>query len=214
MGGMRTIWKGYPRLAPLVAGMAIAATSALALLLLREGTLEDLLKDSLRLTGRVSFVWFLAAFVAAPLAERGLPPGRTLLRHRRSLGLAFAGSHVVHAVMIATLVASVAGTSFPVPVLVFGGLGFGVIAALAVTSFPAPRRRLGAARWRALHTAGVWYVSLVYAYDFLLKPGLQGDLAQPRYAVFAALLLAAYGLRLSRARAGARAPRASGARLT
>ena len=176
--------------AALLCGAAIS-TLATAAVIYGAGLADPALRDALRLTGRLSFLLFFVAFAL----------GRQLGAHRRTFGLSFAGSHAVHAALIVTLVVTVPGTRLAPLVLVFGGLGFVFLAAMAVTSFPAMRQRLGPRRWQLLHTTGTWFLSVIYLYDFVLKPAVTGKLGEPRYAVFAALLMGAYGWRaLSRLR--------------
>jgi hypothetical protein len=164
-----------------------AAASSLAVLLLTRGdSSQPMLLAALLLTGRISFLFFVIAF--------GL--GKWLGLHRRTFGMAFAGSHAVHAALIAALVVTVPGTSFEPVVLLGGGLGYVFLLAMAVTTYLTVRRWVGPARWQLLHTSGTWFLSTVFAYDFMLKPALTGHLGEPRYFVFAALLAAAYAVRL------------------
>jgi DMSO/TMAO reductase YedYZ heme-binding membrane subunit len=196
------------RMKPLLVGATLSLVAALVALA-EDAPLAEGLASALRLTGRLSFVLFLAVFVASPLAERGTAWGRRLRSQRRALGLTLAGAHATHLGLIVALLLAAPATRFPWIVVVFGGLGFVVLAALAVTSFPGPAKRLGGAAWRRLHSAGVWYLSFIFAYDFLLKPSLHGRLGEPRYAAFAAMLTVAYGLRLDRAWRRARSARRS-----
>ncbi|MFP8874680.1 MAG: hypothetical protein VCB42_09170, partial [Myxococcota bacterium] len=65
--------------------------------------------------------------------------------------------------------------------------------AMAATSNDASVRRLGAWRWRMLHTAGGWYIWFIFAFTYLPLV-----LADPQYAPFGVLILAVPVLRIAR----------------
>lgn len=65
--------------------------------------LLEALRSAIRATARTSFVLFLAAFTASAFAVLVLSMfTKTLVRERRFIGLAFAFSHLVQAVLIYT----------------------------------------------------------------------------------------------------------------
>lgn len=128
--------------------------------------LVDGLRQVIRATARSSLALFLLTFAASSLAVLlPSPSTRALVSERRYLGLAFAASHLVHAVAIYAY-ARVA------PELFFNGrtlanslpgsLGYLMILLLAITSFRAPARLLGPRAWKALHRTGVWAIWLVF----------------------------------------------------
>ena len=86
------------RLFSLLSALVLLAT---ALALWSQPQWVEALRSAIRVTARTSFALFLATFLASSLMAL-LPSGftRGLLRERRFLGLAFAFSHAVHAVLI------------------------------------------------------------------------------------------------------------------
>jgi DMSO/TMAO reductase YedYZ heme-binding membrane subunit len=169
---------------------------------------EAAVRGVVRLTAFASLALFLAVFVASALVRRWPRPGtRWLLRNRRWVGLSFAVSHGLHLLALIAL-----GVWFPHPfldhldavTLVAGGGGFVVIAVLAATSNDAAVRRLGAARWRRLHRAGVYYLWAIFTLT-LLGGATEGS---RRSGVLVGILLAALAFRLSARQApGARVRR-------
>ncbi|MDX1649382.1 MAG: ferric reductase-like transmembrane domain-containing protein, partial [Myxococcota bacterium] len=126
---------------------------------------EEGVRALLRATARSSALLFVLVYVARPLHQ--LRPGalsRFALRERRHLGVAVAVSHAIHLGAIVALARGwpasfAAGTE--ASTLVVGGLAFVLLFAMAATSSDAAVRRLGRARWRALHRTGLhllWFV--------------------------------------------------------
>jgi sulfoxide reductase heme-binding subunit YedZ len=149
-----------------------------------------------RLTARTSAVLFCLAFSAAAL--HALAPGRFTRwqrRNRRYLGLAFAGSHALHALAIASYayVDPVMFNAYMTPFMyVFGGLGYAFILAMAATSFDRTAAAVGRRAWRILHTAGAYYIWLIFLNGFGLRA-----MADPAYWPLVALVLATMGVRLA-----------------
>ncbi|WP_064748569.1 ferric reductase-like transmembrane domain-containing protein [Lysobacter antibioticus] len=147
----------------------------------------------IRATARSSVALFLSVFVASSLTTL-VPNGltRALLRERRYLGLAFAFSHLVHAIAIVRLgqldpsfwLGRSALTNLP------GGLGYAFIVLLSATSFHALAQRMGAQAWKRLHTAGVWVIALIFALSYFKR--IPTD---PLYALPFALMCAAVAVR-------------------
>lgn len=120
-----------------------------------------------RYTARVAFPPFLAVFVAS--AWQRLAPGpvpRWLVRHRRALGLAFATMFTVHLVCLTGF--SLASDTTPDATTLLGGGGaFVAMYALVLTSTDGAVRRLGATRWRRLHTFGVYYLWFIFTFSYV-----------------------------------------------
>jgi DMSO/TMAO reductase YedYZ heme-binding membrane subunit len=182
------------------ADWALVGWSAVVVLLLVAavfvvlGVGEPGLRSGIRVTARTSVALFLAAFVASACAA--LLPSRLskwLLRNRRALGVSFAVSMGVHGALIVALwqthresfLASVAPTT-----LLGGGVGFVFIALMAATSFDRTAALLGRRAWKVLHTVGMYYLWVVFAFSYV--PRAQA----PAYALLFGLLLLALGLRL------------------
>lgn len=175
--------------------LSIAVTGALigTVALLVNGWSFDGAISAASWTARWSFIWFLLAWSASSLAM--LWPGgwrRQLLRRRRAAGVSFAAAHVVHAGFFTTAIL-VFGVERPVPILVSGGLVYAVILAMAATSNDAALRRLGARRWKRLHTIGGWIVLAVFANSYI---GRLIDMSATG-VIGTLLIVAALGLRFA-----------------
>jgi methionine sulfoxide reductase heme-binding subunit len=150
----------------------------------------------LRLSGRLSFILWLTTFIASPLLTLSRSElAKFLLRYRRGIGLMFAGSHFVHAILLISLALKIPGFQFSRLALIGGSIGFAFIAAMAVTSFEGPARAIGSKAWRRLHKLGTWYISGIFALDFVVTPILQGKQFDLAYYPFALMILAAYAMR-------------------
>lgn len=144
-----------------------------------------------RLTARLTFLFFIAAYLAGPVWQRfRFKSAAWAMSNRRWLGLAAALSHSVH---LAYVVAAQYAGNDPLDVvtLVGGGLGFLLFWLLGVTSNDTATRTLGKG-WGWLHRTGMhylWFIFiLTYAGAATLNPGLW---------VFVALLAAGAVLRLA-----------------
>jgi len=130
----------------------------------------EALRSSIRVTARTSFALFLATFLASTLAT--LVPTdftRGLLRERRFLGLAFAFSHAVHAVLIILYVKLFPETFWhgrSAAANIPGSIGYVFITLLAITSFPYAVKLLGARMWKGLHSTGTWVIAGVFLLSF------------------------------------------------
>jgi DMSO/TMAO reductase YedYZ heme-binding membrane subunit len=181
-----------------VAAVAVAALTAAVLSTPTPGAEE--LRAALRVTALTSVACFLAAFTASALVRlRPSPATRWLLAHRRYLGLSFAASHAIHALVIAALERRtnfIAG--YDPTTLVGGGLGLVATALLAATSNDAAVRQLGARAWHRLHKVGVYYIWIIFVFTYM-GPAL----ASPYHALMTLALVAALVLRLAARRADA-----------
>ena len=145
---------------------------------------EDVLEGygyALRVTARVTMVFFLLAYVARPLVQL-FGVGRWLVRQRRYLGLMAALSHTVHFGYVLLYEVS---NEFPLDLITwtFGGLAFVLLWAMAATSNDILQKGMGA-WWRRLHRFGMHYVWLIFVQTAMFSP------------FSLALLLGAAGLRL------------------
>jgi len=132
----------------------------------RGGLSEDVLLELTRLTARISVFFFLAAFAASALFQFWpTRVSRSLLANRRSVGLAFALSHFIHlGVLIAYF--TVSGEDPGLVRITGGGVAYLFIGLMALTSNDLSVRRLGK-RWTWLHTAGGWYIWLIFLNSYL-----------------------------------------------
>ena len=159
----------------------------------------------IRFTARTSLLFFCLAFSAAALAR--LWPNawtRWQRRNRRYLGVTFAASHAIHAVVIAAFaVMDPAGFAAATSLAsyIFGGIGYLVIIAMTATSFDRTAAAIGPAAWRRLHLTGGYYLLFQFMVSFGKRvPGM------PLYAAFLIPLSAVMALRLI-AMASVRTPR-------
>lgn len=186
----------------LVAGATLLnATIALGVFALA-GTDSAGTELALRTTARVSFVWFMLAFVAAPLAQ--LRPGPIpdwLVRRRRALGVIFGLSMSIHVLCIRRLFMLHAPERPPMVTdadFWIGIPGLVMVALLTVTSAHALRRRLGEAAWGLLHRAGIWAVWTIFFLCLIDSVGRKTT-NHPvlAYYLFIAVLLGGLGLRVA-----------------
>lgn len=150
--------------------LSLLVLIATALALWSQPQWVEALRSAIRVTARTSFALFLATFLASSLAA--LVPSeftRGLLRERRFLGLAFAFSHAVHAVLIILYVKFFPETFWhgrSAAANIPGSIGYLFIILLAVTSFPYAVKLLGARIWKGLHSTGTWVIAAVFVLSF------------------------------------------------
>jgi len=154
----------------LVAWFSLAALLILVPFQFSEGFGEPGLRAGIRLSGRISTLLFMSAFLARPLyLWFSGPVTRWLLKNRRYLGVSFASTHTMHLFLILGLarlspsfVHSLKGG-----VVWGGGLGYVFLYAMTATSSDRAVRWLGAKRWKILHTVGLYYLWSIFAFTYL-----------------------------------------------
>ena len=148
---------------------AAALVSMSALVLGAAGSGEDGVRMLIRATARSSALLFLIAFLARSLRQLWRSDATAFaLRNRRYFGVSMAVSHAIHGAAIVWLLTAWPSAYQADPVtLAGGGLGFAFIASMAATSSDAAFRKLGRARWQALHRTGAWYVWFIFAITFV-----------------------------------------------
>ena len=160
------------------------------------GWSDEGLRGAIRVTARSSFVLFLAAFSASSLAIF-LPSRATRwqLLNRRSLGISFALSHLVHGAAIVTLAVRTGGGSLSARVggLVGAGVLYGFILFMLVTSFDRPAAWVGPRAWRRVHTIGGYLIFLTFLATYGRK-----IVESWAFLPHVLLLLAVLGLRIAR----------------
>ncbi|MCA3131651.1 MAG: ferric reductase-like transmembrane domain-containing protein [Rhodocyclaceae bacterium] len=193
-----------PELGLIAAGTALSVVLAATILAIagdgREGT-----QLALRMTARLSFVWFFLTFIASPLNRLYPSAGSAwLLRNRRALGVTFGLGMLVHVYCILRLFVLYSPQRPPMVTdadFLIGVPGLLLVAALTVTSLGALRRRMQPAHWRRLHTTGAWFVWAVFILCLVDSAGRkQTDHPVLAYYLFIVLLLAGAGLRVAAAR--------------
>ncbi|EPQ8855584.1 TPA: ferric reductase-like transmembrane domain-containing protein, partial [Pseudomonas aeruginosa] len=151
------------------------------------------LRSAIRATARSSFALFLAAFLASSLATLVPGPGtRALLRERRYLGLAFAFSHAVHALLILAywkLFPETFWSGRSVAANIPGSIGYLFILLLTLTSFRTPARLLGPRAWKALHSTGTWVLAGIFCLSFFKRIPMGGWYVLAFATIFSAIVL-------------------------
>lgn len=137
----------------------------LAFIFWRSGWTDEGLSTAMRVTARNSFVWFIAAFSASPLA--GFLPSavtRWQLANRRYLGVSFALCHLIHGGTILAQAARTGGDSLAGRThdVIGGSVIYGFIVFMLVTSFPAPAAWVGRRTWTTVHTMGGYLLCLSF----------------------------------------------------
>ena len=141
-----------------------------------------------RYSAHLAFVFLLLAFSASTVkAVVNNAQTRGLVRYRRQLGLGFATAHTFHLVALILFLSNLEGYSVDASVAVTG-FGYVVTALLALTSNDYSVRRLGTAKWKQLHTVGIFILML---YFFVAFSGRLLTNFAPIYAVYVALTAAA-----------------------
>lgn len=142
-----------------------------------------------RLTARLTFVFFIAAYLARPLWQRyRWSAASWALRNRRWLGLSAALSHSVHLAYV--VAAQLAGNeALDVVTAIGGGLGFLLFWLLGITSNDTSARALGKG-WRWLHRGGMHYLWFIF---FITYAG--AATLNPMLWLFVGLLLVGVVLR-------------------
>jgi len=193
------------REAALIVGATLVNAGFATALLLLAGSDIAATELALRTTARISFVWFTLTFIASPLQQ--LRPTRVsawLLHRRRALGVIFGLSMSIHVGFILRLFALHAPARPPMVTnadFLIGIPGLVMVGLLTVTSLETLKQRLGATRWRRLHTAGIWVVWSIFFLCLVDSVGRKAtDHPLLAYHAFIAVLLLGLGLRIWAAR--------------
>jgi hypothetical protein len=196
----------------IVLAAALLSFTVAGTVLVAGGGGREATRLALRLTARLSFVYFMVAFVASPLAR--LRPGtfsRWLVRRRRAFGVAFGASMTIHVGCILRLYTLYAPDRPPMVTdadFFVGVPGLVLVALMTATSLIAVRRRIPPRAWKRLHTVGlyaVWSIFFLCLIDSVSRK--ETDHPVVAYYAFIAVLVAAMTLRLTalrRDRASAR----------
>lgn len=119
-----------------------------------------------RYSAHLAFLFLLVAFLTSTARRRWRHPvTRVLMNYRRQLGLGFATAHAFHLAALTLLLLNLEGFSVTASLAV-AAFGYAVTTALAVTSNNWSVRRLGAKRWRLLHTTGINILMLYFFVAF------------------------------------------------
>jgi methionine sulfoxide reductase heme-binding subunit len=175
--------------------VAIAVCSTLAAMAVGGASGANL---GIRYTARTSAILFLLAFTASSLYQ--LWPTSTtkwIRRNRRYLGVAFAGSHLVHAVFIvATIILNrqrfeTGVEHTPHAIYLVDFIAYGFIIAMTITSFDRISKRMQYATWHRLHLTG----SYVIWFAFFIAYWRRGVTYTEFYGPFLIIVMAALIIR-------------------
>jgi methionine sulfoxide reductase heme-binding subunit len=138
--------------------------------------------------------WLIAAFMASSLARlRPGPETRWLLANRRYVGLAFAAGMTWHFTFVGYFFWAF-GNRLTARDLALDLIGFMFLGAMTVTSFPKFRQMLSPARWRQLHTTGIYTLWFLPTFFFLDDVVRERDLFD---ALAVGVLLSVLAVRLA-----------------
>lgn len=189
--------------------LVVAATAGnlaiAALLLAVAGSGVNGTELALRTTARVSFVWFMLAFLASPLHQlRPSALSAWMKRRRSALGVVFGLSMSIHVAFILRLYELHRPERPPMVTeadFYIGIPGLVLVAALTLTSFDLLRRRLSERAWQVLHRTGIWVVWAIFFLCLVDSVGRK-DTEYPflAYHLFIVVLLAGAALRIVAAR--------------
>jgi DMSO/TMAO reductase YedYZ heme-binding membrane subunit len=186
---------------PWIVGATLVSLGIAVTILVAGEAGREATRLALRATARVSFVYFILAFVAAPLAAlHPSPASAWLVRRRRAFGVAFGASMSVHVCCILRLYFLYAPERPPMVTdadFLIGLPGLVVVALMTVTSWVAIRRRMTPSHWRRLHRIGIYVVWTIFFLCLVDSVGRK-ETAHPvlGYYAFVAVLLAAMALRV------------------
>jgi hypothetical protein len=178
-------------------GMAFAIGLCLvALVLALEGVDAEGLKIGLQVTARWAFLLFWVAYAGRAMATLFGPAFAPLARRGREFGLAYAAAMLTHIgllvwLFLLTFHAPLTGSSL---LFFFTGIVFTYL--LALFSFGRLVETLGPTGWLILRIAGLNYILLAFATDFV-PAVIHPEIAQIRfwrlvaYVPFAAMSVAA-----------------------
>ena len=138
---------------------------------------------------RVAFLVLLVVFVARPLRQLLRTPSTlALLRNRARIGLAFAGVHTGHLLLLVYRAREFANFQLSVAENAIGAFVYALMFAMVVTTFRAPARAIGPRAWRVLHKTGLYVLTAIFAQTQL--PRSLDDLSGLNWWLVAALAAA------------------------
>ncbi|HVN84590.1 MAG TPA: hypothetical protein VMW17_07075 [Candidatus Binatia bacterium] len=188
----------------LITGATLLNGTIAGALVLLAGSDSSGTELALRTTARLSFAWFMLAFIASPLQQLRLSRASAwLLSRRRAFGVIFGFSMAIHVGFILRLFVLHAPSRPPMVTdadFFIGIPGLILVALLTITSVDALQRRLSPIAWQRLHTTGIWVVWAIFFLCLIDSVGRKNT-EHPvlAYYTFIAVLLAGMGLRLTAA---------------
>jgi methionine sulfoxide reductase heme-binding subunit len=153
-------------------GLAFCSAAILAAAVLAQmGTGAEARATALRVTERLSFLFFWLSYAGGAIAKLFGPAFAALAKHGRDLGLSFAAAHFVHVALIAW------GAYLAEEPLRFTGwfvraecVGLAWVYALALLPIDRLRAMLNPKFLRFFFAAGLEYIAFIFFVNLLYKP--------------------------------------------
>lgn len=146
----------------------LAALVLAAVVLALAGAGEHGTVAALKVTGRLSFLLFLPAYVGGAAAVLLGPSFNVMKRQARRFGLAFASAHIVHLLLVGWL-CYIGDVPAVATFIVFGIAVFWTYL-LALLSIGRLRQMVGHTGWGLVSVIGLNYIDAVFAIDFVGAP--------------------------------------------
>jgi hypothetical protein len=174
----------------------IVALASAIIVLAISGADEKGVHAALRVTARVSYVFFWPAYTAGAITSLFGPAFKPLAKRGREFGVAFASAHLIHVCLVVWLYRISARPPVSEQAFVFFGIGIIWTYVLTVFSIGCLSRLLGSRNWRLVRTVGLEYIAFAFAFDFIVPIG--GNFKHlVAYLPFETLAIAAWLLRIS-----------------
>lgn len=177
----------------LALGVAIGVTTLVATRFLFD---DSALQMATRWTGRLSALLFIPVLAARPAVDLfGARMFGALLRQRAGIGLALAGNHHVHMVLL-TIYLLGEGAQAPDFYLNPGLYIYIVLVGMNVTSFPNAARALPPSVIRWLHLVGIYALALAF-FTTVIFSQLTDDASNVFRVAYGVLFALCFGLRVA-----------------
>lgn len=167
MAAVRTGFLEGWRLTGVLSLILVAAIAALSFA--AGGGIEGI-RFAVRNTAWTSAILFLLAFTASSFAWLMPSPWtKWQLRNRRYLGVSFAVSHLIHAIVLLLLFRADSALFWTLTKpanVAAGSSAYLVILLMAATSFDRAVAWIGPRQWRVLHKFGAWYIWIFFVINF------------------------------------------------
>jgi hypothetical protein len=170
-------------------GVAFCAAFSLAMAAFATiGTDAKGISMALRLTGRLSFLFFWPAYTGTAIAILFGQRFSIFACYGREFGLAYASAQLVHVALVTWLIWS-SRRPLLEGIMPFFAVGVVWTYILAFSSVERLQRLFNPSLWRILRNLGVEYIALVFFADFVFGP-IEGGVKHPiAYVPFSLLLI-------------------------
>jgi hypothetical protein len=170
-------------------GLAIAVLAAM-------GPHQKAIGMALRLTGRLSFLFFWPAYAGGATAVLFGRRFAILARYGREFGLAFASAQLVHFALVISLI-WISHRPVAEGIMPFFAVGIAWTYVLAFSSAERLQQVFSPNLWRILRNLGVEYIAFVFFADFVIGPIHSGIEHPIAYVPFSLLIILGSFLRMA-----------------